>query len=86
MSAPQTNLDKQEKQHRGPLRGMALVVVFALLLLGGFMLWTSSSSDGIEGADTQTDARTGQSVEAETGEAVPATDAPATAAPAATGN
>lgn len=85
MSAPRTNLDKQEKQHRGPLRGMALVVIFALVLLGGLALWTTSGSDGVAGADVQIDARTGTAIDADTGDALPAADADA-AAPAATGN
>jgi hypothetical protein len=28
MSAPQTNIEKQRRRHRGPLIGMALVVLF----------------------------------------------------------
>lgn len=33
MSAPDTNVEKQEKKHKAPLGGMALVVGFALVLL-----------------------------------------------------
>jgi hypothetical protein len=65
MSAPNTDLDKQEKKHRGPMRGMAGVVAFALLLLVGLMIWTTSNSTSPEGADTQIDGRTGAEVPAE---------------------
>ena len=33
MSAPETKLKEQEKHHRGPLIGMRMVVIFALVLL-----------------------------------------------------
>lgn len=33
MSAPHTDLEKQEKQHKGPLTGMAIVAVFGVLLI-----------------------------------------------------
>ncbi len=33
MSAPETNVKKQEKEHKTPLAGMKLVVGFALVLL-----------------------------------------------------
>ncbi|UXX84016.1 hypothetical protein [Roseovarius pelagicus] len=33
MSAPDTNFKKQKKRHKGPLSGMALVVIFAAILL-----------------------------------------------------
>lgn len=59
MSAPKTDLDKQEKQHRGPLRGMALVVAFALALLVVLMIWISYNGNEPEGAETQIDGRTG---------------------------
>lgn len=65
MSAPKTDLDKQEKRHRGSLRGMAVVVGFALLLLVVLLFWTSSNGNTPEGADTQIDARTGAEVPAE---------------------
>ena len=59
MSAPKTDLDKQEKRHRGPLRGMAVVVAFALVLLVVLMVWTSSNGNTPEGSETQIDGRTG---------------------------
>ena len=59
MSAPKTDLDKQEKRHRGPLRGMAVVVAFALVLLVVLITWISANGNEPEGADTQIDGRTG---------------------------
>jgi len=39
MSAPDTNLEKQKKRHKGPLAGIAAVVAFALVLLAGWIAW-----------------------------------------------
>lgn len=42
MSAPDTNSEKQEKQHKGPLAGMAAVVIFAgvlLIALGAYVVY-----------------------------------------------
>ncbi|EYD71257.1 OadG family protein [Limimaricola hongkongensis] len=33
MSAPQTDVEKQEKRHKGPLTGMAVVAGFGVLLI-----------------------------------------------------
>lgn len=33
MSAPHTDVEKQEKRHKGPLAGMAVVAVFGVLLI-----------------------------------------------------
>lgn len=62
MSAPKTDLDKQEKRHKGPLGGMAAVVVVALALLLGLLIWLSANGNTPEGADTQIDSRTGAEV------------------------
>ncbi|MFZ3584588.1 hypothetical protein ACOI1H_20860 [Loktanella sp. DJP18] len=59
MSAPKTDVEKQEKQHRGPLRGMAGVVGFALFLLVILVIWISFNGNEPEGAETQIDGRTG---------------------------
>ncbi|NSX53620.1 hypothetical protein [Parasulfitobacter algicola] len=40
MSAPNTNIEKQEKRHSGSLIGIAVVVVFALILLAALLGWT----------------------------------------------
>lgn len=66
MSAPKTDLDKQQKRHRGPLRGMAFIVIFALVLLAALMTWISSDGGTPEGADVQIDGRTGAAEPAST--------------------
>jgi len=52
MSAPQTNLEKQKRRHRGPLIG----ITFGLLVGAGLaVFWASSGSDTVSpapGADT----------------------------------
>jgi len=45
MSAPQTNIDKQKRRHRGPLIGMIAVVTFALTLLF-FLMADTADTDG----------------------------------------
>ncbi len=42
MSAPHTDIEKQRRRHRGPLIGMALVVVFAVALI--FFWWGDLAS------------------------------------------
>ena len=37
MSAPDTNIDRQKKRHRGPLIGIAIGALFAFVLFGYFM-------------------------------------------------
>ncbi len=39
MSAPDTNLEKQEKRHKGPLIGMGLGVVFAIVVIAFLVGW-----------------------------------------------
>jgi hypothetical protein len=63
MSAPDTNIQTQKRQHRGPLAGMQVVVAFALILLMVFVGWIWFQSDGPEGAEFQIDGRTGAIVE-----------------------
>ncbi|MAQ47220.1 MAG: hypothetical protein CL812_15435 [Confluentimicrobium sp.] len=59
MSAPHTDIDKQERRHKGPLAGMKLVVGFAVLLLVLWVGWVVIYGSDPEGADTQIDGRTG---------------------------
>ncbi|MBS1303787.1 hypothetical protein [Loktanella sp. SALINAS62] len=66
MSAPRTDLDKQEKRHRGALTGIFTVVGFALLLLAGLLIFISANGNEPDGAETQIDGRTGAEVEGAT--------------------
>ena len=62
MSAPQTNIEKQKRRHRGPLVGM-IVVVLAVTL--GYLWWVGyevAESNPPQGNETQIDSRTGQTV------------------------
>lgn len=45
MSAPNTNIDKQQRRHKGPLIGMIVVVIFAL---GLFTYWLMYEAAGTE--------------------------------------
>ncbi|WP_145109533.1 hypothetical protein [Cereibacter sediminicola] len=67
MSASDNNIDKQKRRHRGPLIGIAVVVIFAL----GYLVWwfgyEVAEGNPPQGADVQMDGRTG-----ETGAAAPA--------------
>ena len=63
MSAPNTNLDKDAQRHRGPLRGMLGVVLFALVLLAGLALWAFSRGGTPNDAST-VDGRTGATEQA----------------------
>lgn len=59
MSAPQTNLETQQRRHRGPIIGMIAVVIFALGLL--FVLFMNTARDGTptDSGAPQIDGRTG---------------------------
>lgn len=41
MSASNTNLEKQKKHHKGPLVGIASVVILAVTLFLGLLAWTA---------------------------------------------
>ncbi|MGR3271287.1 hypothetical protein DU478_04705 [Thalassococcus profundi] len=62
MSAPDTNVKKQEKAHKPSLLGIKGVLVFAGVLLAGLIVWTFVQSDGVDGSDVQVDSRTGEVV------------------------
>ena len=55
MSAPDRDLERQARRHRGPLRGMSAVVLFALTLLAFLGFWAFRSG-GPEGAVVSPDA------------------------------
>ena len=65
MSAPQTNIERQQRRHRGPLVGMALGLAVVALLFIGYMIYEFSQGDGIEGADATIDSRSGEVEEVE---------------------
>lgn len=69
MSAPQTNLEKQKRRHRGPLIGMILCVLFAVVLA---VYWAGSTPEN-----------PGPPAEATPDTIQPAAPAPATQSPAA---
>ncbi|EYD77148.1 hypothetical protein Rumeso_01260 [Rubellimicrobium mesophilum DSM 19309] len=74
MSAPNTNLDKQTRQHRGPLRGMFAVVLFALVLLAILGFWAFNRGGTPEGAATQNEVTTGETESTGASDAVSAND------------
>ena len=69
MSAPRTNIEKQERRHRGPLIGIAIVVVFALLTLLARAMFVSEEAGVPEGADEQVNTLTGEVDQQEQGDA-----------------
>jgi len=86
MSAPNTNLDKQENQHRGPLRGMFAVVLFALVLLAILGFWAFGRGGSPEGAATQTEVITGETESAGGSDGVSANDSASEEADGAAAN
>lgn len=63
MSAPRTNIETQKHRHKGPLIGMAVVVVFALTLLLWLTMRTVQDGQPAPGETTQIDGRTGDTIE-----------------------
>jgi len=59
MSAPETNIEKQQDRHKPALFGMGAVVIWALVLLAGLIGWTVWNGQEPEGAAVQIDGRTG---------------------------
>ena len=45
MSAPNTNLDKQRRRHWGPLIGMAVVVIFGVVMIFFWLGEEAAQSD-----------------------------------------
>ncbi|MDN5786975.1 hypothetical protein [Pseudorhodobacter sp.] len=55
MSAPQTNLEKQKRWHRGPLLGIILAVAAALLLFVVYVAYVGAPADrGLDTGETVT--------------------------------
>ncbi|GLS86047.1 hypothetical protein GCM10010873_10210 [Cypionkella aquatica] len=71
MSAPNTNIDKQARRHRGPLIGMALAVIFGVAVILYWLFEESAQSDPPAPQDQ---------IEQQSG-TTPDTQAPVTAAP-----
>lgn len=51
MSAPRTNIETQKRRHRGPLIGMALVVLFGLGIIIYWLLEQSANADNPQGSE-----------------------------------
>lgn len=61
MSAPDTDTEKQEKAHRGPLRlGIMLPILFAVTLLAVLIVAVFLGGEEPEGAEEQVDTATGE--------------------------
>ncbi|MEQ8877142.1 MAG: hypothetical protein RIC49_12100 [Phycisphaerales bacterium] len=59
MSSPKTDIQKQERRHKGPLIGMVGVVLFASVLLVGLILWLGYQGNEPGNAAPEVDGRTG---------------------------
>lgn len=54
LSAPDTNIEKQEKRHKGPLSGMALAAIIAALGFVGVLAWLAwTGMEPREGLDVE---------------------------------
>ena len=62
MSAPDTNIETQEKRHKGPLSGMILAVLVAGVMFLGLILWQAwngnNPGDDALGSDMPSAAQT----------------------------
>lgn len=56
MSAPQTNIERQKRRHRGPIAGITLGVVFVLLLVLGYGWMTGEEPETPAGPTVETPA------------------------------
>jgi len=62
MSAPDTNVEKQEEKHKTALLGIRGAMIFAAVLLLGLVLWLSYQGQEPRDLDTKIDGRTGEEV------------------------
>ncbi|SLN40292.1 hypothetical protein [Roseisalinus antarcticus] len=65
MSAPETNLEKQEKNHRPALRGIIVSVGFAAVLLVALLVWLFATGNEPDTPETRIDGRTGGEIGAD---------------------
>ena len=65
MSAPDTNVKKQEEKHKPALLGIKGAIAFAALLLALFVGWVIVNGQSPDGSETRIDGRTGQEVPAD---------------------
>ena len=63
MSAPDTNLTTQKRNHRGPLWGIVTTASLALLLLIAFVVWTVDQGNTPGTSEAEIDATTGAVVD-----------------------
>lgn len=59
MSAPNTDVEKQEKRHKPALIGMGAAVAWSVVLLIGLITWVVWQGNEPEGAEAVVDGRTG---------------------------
>jgi cytoskeletal protein RodZ len=45
MSAPKTNLEKEEKRHRPALLGIKASLIYAAILLAALLIWLAARGD-----------------------------------------
>lgn len=60
MSAPDTDIKKEEKRHGPSLVGIAVSVIFALVLLAFLTIYVVNRGGEPEGAETQLDTTSGE--------------------------
>ncbi len=59
MSAPNTNIERQKRNHWGPLSGMSLGIIVVAVLFVAYLAYNFAAGDGVEGATEVIDGRTG---------------------------
>ncbi|WP_238367052.1 hypothetical protein [Mesobacterium pallidum] len=60
MSAPDTDITKEERRHKPALMGIKGALAVVILMFVGWVGWTFVAADGPDGAATQVDGRTGE--------------------------
>jgi len=73
MSANRTDLDEETKRHRGPLRGMFAVVLFALVMLAILAFWAFGRG-GDPSGDGQAQGAEAEAVNSGSNDAITAND------------